>query len=60
MISIISGILKSDTNELIYKRETDSQTQKANLWLPKEKGGKDKLGVWINRYTQIIYKIDKQ
>ena len=31
----------------IYKMETDSQTQKTNLWLPKGKGGKrDKLGVW--------------
>ena len=30
--------LKNDTNELIYKTETDSQTAKINLWLPKEKG----------------------
>ena len=29
--------LKNDTNELIYKTEMDSQTQKTNLWLPKEK-----------------------
>ena len=39
MISFISGILKNDKNELIYKREIDSQTQKTNLWLPKGKGG---------------------
>ena len=39
--------LKNDTNELIYKTETDSQTQKTNLWLPKGKsGGRDKLGGW--------------
>ena len=31
--------LKYDTDELIYKTETDSQTQKTNLWLPKVKGG---------------------
>ena len=31
-----------DTNELIYKTETDSQTLKTNLWLPKG----NKLGVW--------------
>ena len=31
--------LNYDTNDLIYKRETDSQTQKTNLWLPKGKGG---------------------
>ena len=30
--------LNYDTNELIYKRETDSQTWKTNLWLPKGKG----------------------
>ena len=48
MISLICGILKNDTNELIYKTEIDSQTQKTNLWLPKGKGGgwRDKLGVW--------------
>ena len=33
-------------HELIYKTETDSQTLKANLWLPKGKhGGRDKLGI---------------
>ena len=31
--------VKYDTNELIYKTETDSQTQKTNLWLLKGKGG---------------------
>ena len=36
MISLICGILKNDTNELIYKIET--QTSKTNLWLPKGKG----------------------
>ena len=29
--------LKYDTNELIYKIETDSQTQKTNLWVLKER-----------------------
>ena len=28
---------KKDTNEPNYKIETDSQTSKVNLWLPKEK-----------------------
>ena len=39
--------LNYKTNELIYKTETDSQTQKTNLWLPKGKGrrGRDELGV---------------
>ena len=30
--------LKNSTNELFYKTEIDSQTQKINLWLPKGKG----------------------
>ena len=38
--------LKNNTNESIYKTETDSQTQKTNLWLPKGKGGRGNLGVW--------------
>ena len=44
MISLICGILKNDTNELIHK--TDAQTERAKLWLPEGKSGRDKLGVW--------------
>ena len=29
--------LKYNTNQYIYKPKTDSQTQNANLWLPKGK-----------------------
>ena len=32
--------LKNDTTEIIYKTEVDSQTEKANLWLPKGKGAR--------------------
>ena len=32
IISLVCRIFKNDTNELIYKIETDSQTQKINLW----------------------------
>ena len=63
MISLICGILKNDTNELIYKTVTDSQTQKTNLWLPKGKGGgqrRNKLGVWDQQIHTTIYKIDKK
>ena len=55
--------LKYDTNELTYKTETDSQTEKPNLWLPKGKRGggrRDKLGVWDQHIQTTIYKIDKQ
>ena len=40
---------KSDTDELTYKTEIDSQTQKANLCLPTGKGGdgeREKFGIW--------------
>ena len=41
------NLKKNDTNELIYKTEIHSQTQKTNLWLQKGKGrGRDKLGGW--------------
>ena len=52
---------KNDTNELIYKTETDSQTLKTNLRLPKGKSGRrDKLEVWDLQMHTTIYKIDKQ
>ena len=44
MTSLICGILKKDTNQLIYETEIDMQTLKTNLWLPKEKGV---WGRWI-------------
>ena len=31
--------LKYDTNELIYETEIDLQTQRIDMWLPKEKTG---------------------
>ena len=46
MTSLIYGIWKSDTNELIYKTETDSQTKKKKLWLPKGKGGEPKIMIF--------------
>ena len=36
MISLLCGIYTNDANELIYKTEIYSWTQKTNLWLPKE------------------------
>ena len=40
--------LKRDTNEFIYKAETDSRTYRTSLWLPKGMAGArgDTLGVW--------------
>ena len=53
--------LKNNTSELIHKTETDSQTQKTNLWLPKgkegEKGINQEFG--INIYI-LLHKTDKK
>ena len=54
--------LKYDTNELIYKTETDSQTQKTNLWLQtygyqRGKGGRGiNQEFWISRYKLLYIK----
>ena len=54
VIPLIYEILKSDTNELIYK--TDPQTQKTNLWLLKREWGEINLEFGINRYTPVYTK----
>ena len=51
---------KNDTNELVYKTEIDSQTQKTNLRLPNGKGVGDKSGTWGKHTNTTIYNIDKQ
>ena len=38
--------LKYDTNELIYETETDSQTERTDLWLP---GGRELGEGWSGR-----------
>ena len=37
--------LKYGTNETIYKTESDSQTQRTDLWLPRGREW-DGLGIW--------------
>ena len=48
-------------NELIYKTETDFQTQRRNLCLP---GGKnrdrDSQGVWDGHVHTALYKMNSQ
>ena len=57
MISLICGILKNGTNELINKTEVESWMSKTNLWLPGEQmAQRDKLG---DEHIYItIHKID--
>ena len=46
-ITYRQNLKKKDTNEFIYKSETNSQTQRTDLWLPNGKGGgRDKSGGW--------------
>ena len=53
--------LKNDTNEPIYKTETDSQTQRTDLWLPWGRGkGMGWIGVWTQQMQTIIFKMNKQ
>ena len=48
---------KNDTNELIYKTETDSQIQRTNLWLPGGRGGGGILREFgIDMYTLLYLK----
>ena len=48
MISLICGILKNDTNGLIYRMETDSTDFENKLMVTKGERwrGEDKSGVW--------------
>ena len=50
--------LKYGTDESIYRTETDSQTWRADLQLPKERGkGKewDGLGVWGQQMQNMTF-----
>ena len=40
MISLVMWDLKYGTNKPIYKTGTDSQTQRTDLWLPREGRGR--------------------
>ena len=47
MVSLTCGIEETNTNEFIYKTETDSQAWKANLQLSKgEGGGQGQIRSW--------------
>ena len=53
--------LKYDANELIYETETDSQTEKTDLWLPRGRGReRDGLGIWAWQMKTITFRVDKQ
>ena len=47
----------NDTNELIYKTETDSQPQRRNLWFPSRR---ESQGVWDGHVHTAIFKVGNQ
>ena len=51
--------LKYDTNELIYK--TDSQTQRTDVWLPRRRVGEEGMD-WEVRVSRckVLHTVDKQ
>ena len=55
MASLICAIEKEMIEmNLTYKTETDSQTQRMNLWLP---GGRDSQGVWDGHVHTAIFRM---
>ena len=59
VISLIYGILKHVTNELIYKTETDSNFKTDMVTKVERWRGKDKLVVWDWHMHTTMFKIDK-
>ena len=55
MISLICGIYKNVTSELIYKTEIESQMLKTNLGLPRGEGGIN-WEIGIDIYTLLYIK----
>ena len=49
--------LKNNTNEYIYKTETDRHRKQTNGY---QRGWGDKLGVWDQQTQTTIHKIDKE
>ena len=61
MISFYVESKKIDTNKLIYRTETDSQTRKQTYSYQRGKvGRREKLEIWEEHIHTTIYKIDKQ
>ena len=53
MISLTCWILKNDTNELIYKREMDLQTDNKLMVTKGVRVGREKFGIWDYIHTTM-------
>ena len=52
--------LKYATNELIYEKETDSQTYRTELWLPRARWGGMDWEFGVSKMQTIICRMNKQ
>ena len=51
---------KNDTNELIYKTETDSQASKTTTVIKRDKSGEGMVEVWDWHMHTVVYGTDGQ
>ena len=58
IISLVCGIWKNGTDELICKAEIESQIQRTNLWTPKEQEQGEELGDWDRHVYTTMYQTD--
>ena len=56
MTSLICGIQKNDTDELICKAEIDTQMQGTNVWIPRRGEGRMNWEIEIDVYTLLCIK----
>ena len=58
LISLVCGIWKNGTDELICKAEIESQIQRTNLWTPKGQEQGEELGDWDRHVYTTMYQTD--
>ena len=55
------NLKRNNTDELIYKTETDSQTKRMNLWFPGGRiGPRDSYGILDGHVHTAVFTMDKQ
>ena len=53
--------LKQDTNEPLYETETESWTQKTDLWMPgRDDWERDEVAGWGWQKQATLYRMNKQ
>ena len=52
--------LKNIIQTNLFTKQKQTHRHRKHTWLPKRKGGRDKLGVWDQQIQSTMYKIDSQ